>query len=105
MDYGYEALSVFAEEYEKSISMPKMLETSNFWVKLEAAFSEIWNGADANEKLRTLSEEIMIQVTGEDYQEPYLEETAAKQEETEEEQQQDEPSKEQAEASEEEAFD
>lgn len=105
VDYGYEALSVFEKEYEKSISMPKMLETSNFWVKLEAAFSEIWNGADANEKLRTLSEEIMTQVTGEDYQESYLEETAAKQEETEEEQQQDASSEEQAEASEEEAFD
>lgn len=74
VDYGYEALDMFAAEYEKSISMPKMVETSNFWVLLEVAFSEIWNGADANEKLKELSEQIMEQVTGEAYVEEYLKE-------------------------------
>ncbi len=64
VDYGYEALSKFAQEYEKSISMPKMIETSNFWVNLEVAFSQIWNGADADEKLKELSDQIMSQVTG-----------------------------------------
>lgn len=74
VDYGHEGLKEFAIEYERSISMPKMLETSNFWVLLEAAFSEIWNGADANQMLKLLSEQTMRQVTGEDYQEEYLEE-------------------------------
>lgn len=74
VDYGYEALGQFAQEYERSISMPKMLETSNFWVKLEVVFSQIWNGADANEKLKELSEQIMEQVTGEAFEEEYLEE-------------------------------
>ncbi len=72
VDYGYEALDKFAEGYEKSISMPKMIETSNFWVKLEVVFSQIWNGADANEKLKELSEEMMEQVTGEVFEEEYL---------------------------------
>lgn len=81
VDYGYEPLDKFAAEYEKSISMPKMIETSNFWVKLEVAFSQIWNGADANEKLRELSEQIMSQVTGTVYEEEYLEEPAAPEEE------------------------
>ena len=75
VDYGYEALDRFAEEYEKSISMPKMLETSNFWVQLEVSFSEIWNGADANKELKALSEQIKSQVTGEAYEEEYLEVT------------------------------
>lgn len=74
VDYGYEALDAFAAEYEKSISMPKMLETSNFWVQLEVVFSEVWNGADANEELKALSEQIMEQITGEAYEEAYLEE-------------------------------
>lgn len=74
VDYGHEGLKEFAMEYEHSISMPKMLETSNFWVLLEAAFAEIWNGADANQMLKSLSEQTMRQVTGEDYQEEYLEE-------------------------------
>lgn len=74
VDYGYDAISEFAVEYERSISMPKMLETSNFWVQLEVAFAQIWDGADANEKLMELSEKIMHQVTGEEYHEEYIEE-------------------------------
>ena len=74
VDYDYAALDRFAEEYAKSIPMPKMLETSNFWVKLEVLFSQVWNGADANEKLRSLSEEMKTQITGEACEEEYLEE-------------------------------
>ena len=81
VDYGYDPLDKFAAEYEKSISMPKMIETSNFWVKLEVAFSQIWNGADANEKLKELSEQIMSQVTGTAYEEDYLEEPKEQEEE------------------------
>ncbi|MDE7286568.1 MAG: sugar ABC transporter substrate-binding protein, partial [Lachnospiraceae bacterium] len=81
VDYGYEALDKFAQEYEQSISMPKMIETSNFWVKLEVAFSQIWNGADANDKLKELSEQIMSQVTGTAYEETYLEEPKESEEE------------------------
>lgn len=81
VDYGYEALDKFAQEYEQSISMPKMIETSNFWVKLEVAFSQIWNGADANDKLKELSEQIMSQVTGTAYEEEYLEEPEEPEEE------------------------
>lgn len=83
VEYGYEALAMFAAEYEKSISMPKMIETSNFWVQLEVLFSEVWNGADANEKLKELSEEIMEQVTGEAYQEEYIKEPETEPEEVE----------------------
>lgn len=81
VNYDYDALNGFAGAYERSISMPKMLETSNFWVKLEAAFSGIWNGADVNEELKALSEQIMYQVTGQEYQEEYIEEEIEIQEE------------------------
>ncbi len=74
VDYGYEALNEFALEYESSISMPKMIETSNFWVQLEAAFSDIWEGADPNDKLRDLSQQIMQQVTGNIYIEERIKE-------------------------------
>ena len=74
VDYGYEALQEFAKEYEDSISMPKMIETSNFWVLLEATFASVWDGADANTSLQKLSEQIMKQVTGREYTEPYIQE-------------------------------
>lgn len=73
MEYPYGALLVFAKEYETSVSLPKMLETNNYWVKLEALFAEIWNGADANAALKELSEQIQYQVTGEEITETYIE--------------------------------
>ncbi|MCM1186888.1 MAG: extracellular solute-binding protein [Lachnoclostridium sp.] len=47
----YEPLRVFAMEYGKSIPMPKMMETANFWIKLEIVFSKVWNGADVTEQV------------------------------------------------------
>lgn len=83
MEYPYEALQVFAKEYETSVPIPKMLETSNYWLKLEALFAEIWNGADANEELKTLSEQIKYQITGEQIEETYIEDTTEDSEEDE----------------------
>lgn len=56
-------------EYENSVPLPKMLETSNFWVQLEICFTDIWNGADVNASLKALSEQIKTQVTGSEYTE------------------------------------
>ena len=65
---------MFAEAYDNSVAMPKMIETSNFWVLLERVFSQVWNGTDANDALKELSEQIMQQVTGQEYEEVYIEE-------------------------------
>jgi maltose-binding protein MalE len=62
----------YMEEYTASIPMPKMIETSNFWVELEIAFTKIWEGDDANADLKALSEKIMSQVSGEEYTEEYI---------------------------------
>lgn len=64
--------AAFLLEYENSVPMPKMIETSNFWVELEIAFAKIWEGADANNELKALSEQIMSQVLGEAYTEEYI---------------------------------
>ncbi len=83
MEYPYDALQVFAGEYETSVPIPKMLETGNYWLKLEALFAEIWNGADANEELKMLSEQIKYQITGEQIEETYIEDTVEDSEEDE----------------------
>ena len=49
-------------EYQKSVSLPKMIEASNFWVQLEIAFTKIWTGSDPEEELRALSELIGSQI-------------------------------------------
>lgn len=65
VDYEYDAFYVFASEYEYSTPLPKMVETSNFWIDLERTFLEVWNGEDANEELKKLAEQILLQIKGE----------------------------------------
>ena len=55
-------LQVFKKEYADSVPLPKMMETANFWLQLEALFSKVWNGADATELVEELEETIAIQV-------------------------------------------
>lgn len=73
-DKTYEDVNAaaFLEEYARSVPMPKMIETSNFWVEMEIAFARIWEGEDANNVLKALSEQIMGQVLGEAYTEEYI---------------------------------
>ena len=66
-------LESFYSCYEESIPMPKMMETSNFWVYFEIALINISDGADVNTQMRELSEKIMTQVTGETYTEEVIE--------------------------------
>lgn len=62
--YEYPAFGIFAEEYARSIPLPKMTETSNFWINLEAVFASVWNGEEPNKLLRNLAEQMMLQATG-----------------------------------------
>lgn len=66
------SFDVFSKAYAQSIPMPKMVEVSNFWMKLEITMRDIWEGADINSGLKTLSEQIMTQVTGQAYTEEYI---------------------------------
>lgn len=54
----------FVQNYADSVPIPKMLETSNFWVGLEICFAKVWSGEDANTQIRTLSEQIKTQLNG-----------------------------------------
>ncbi len=62
----------FLDEYMCSVPMPKLVETSNFWVELEITFARIWGGENANNDLKALSEKIMSQVVGGEYEEEYI---------------------------------
>lgn len=57
------ALQVFKEEYAYSISLPKLMETSNFWIQLEILFSKVWNGGDVAGCVLDLAAQISTQVT------------------------------------------
>ncbi len=55
---------VFKTEYADSVSLPKMMETGNFWLQLEVLFSKVWNGADVEALLPKLAEPIVTQTSG-----------------------------------------
>ncbi len=57
-----EHLMTFMEEYKNSISLPKMIETSNFWIHLEITFARIWAGEDVETQLQALSDQILSQL-------------------------------------------
>ncbi len=71
---------VFFREYEDSVPAPKMMVTSNLWVQLEVTFAEVWNGAGVSKSLQELSEMIMSQINGEEYEEEYIDEPADEEE-------------------------
>lgn len=56
------ALMIFADEYADSVSLPKMLETGNFWMQLEVLFSRVWNGEDVTTLVQQLAETIAGQL-------------------------------------------
>lgn len=74
VSYENESLNGYMREYEKSIPIPKMIETSNFWVELEIAYTNIWDGNEVNTTLKELSEQIKSQLSGEPVTEEYIEE-------------------------------
>lgn len=71
--YENDAFFVIGQAYELSVPMPKVVESSNFWIELEMCFTNIWTGDDANLALKKLSEQIKEQITGEEYREEYIE--------------------------------
>ena len=60
------ALQIFKEEYAYSISLPKMMETSNYWLQLEILFSKVWNGGDVATCVSELASQITTQVTAQE---------------------------------------
>ena len=71
--YQNENMAMYALNYAESVPIPKMVETSNFWVELEICFAKVWDGADANAELKALSEQIKTQLAGEAVTEEALE--------------------------------
>jgi arabinogalactan oligomer/maltooligosaccharide transport system substrate-binding protein len=56
----------FFDAYSDSVPMPKLRQTSNFWMFMENSFAQVWDGADPNETLQKLYEQVEVQITGND---------------------------------------
>ena len=60
--YENPKLSYAMESYARSTGLPKIIEASNFWVQLEVAYTGIWQGEDADARMKQLEEQMQKQV-------------------------------------------
>jgi len=63
-----EEIQVFKQIYAESVPLPKMLETANFWMHLEALFAKVWNGADVTALVQELSDLTFMQINAAEYE-------------------------------------
>ena len=55
-------LDVITSMYENSVPLPKLLGISNYWLELELAYINIWEGKDVTETLTSLQEKLINQI-------------------------------------------
>ena len=51
------------EQYAGSVEIPKIIEMSNYWILMEIAFSNIWNGADIMFEIDPVVNQMNMQVS------------------------------------------
>lgn len=62
LEVASDATAVVRELYRQSAGLPKMMELGNFWVELELAYTQVWNGEDPESVLSTLEEQMNSQI-------------------------------------------
>ena len=67
-EYPYPQMEKIEACYEKTVSLPKMVETGNYYILAEMCFSNIWDGEDVNKELKQLSETVLKNYYGNDYE-------------------------------------
>ena len=50
-----------------------MIETTNYYILAEMCFSNIWDGRDVNNELKALSQSVLSNYYGKDYEDDYIE--------------------------------
>lgn len=62
VSYENDKPALAMQAYEKSVSLPKIMQVSNFWVQLERTLTGIWEGEDADQALQSLQEQMDVQL-------------------------------------------
>ena len=71
--YEYPQMEDVVRTYENSVSLPKIVETSNYWVLSEMVYTKAWDGNDVNKLLRDLSGQVKKQIYGVYVEDEYIE--------------------------------
>ena len=59
-DENWERIMV---QYAGSVEIPKIIEMSNYWILMEIAFANIWNGADIMNEIGTVVNQVNMQMS------------------------------------------
>ncbi|MDE6895479.1 MAG: hypothetical protein K2P43_04770, partial [Lachnospiraceae bacterium] len=60
-DFSGKYVTVY-EAYEAAAEVPKIMELSNMWLRLEVVLADIWRGADAGEEMAGFKELLETQL-------------------------------------------
>ena len=66
-EYPFPQMEVIESCYENSVFLPKMVETTNYYILAEMCFCNVWDGKDVNEELKAFSESILQNYYGRDF--------------------------------------
>lgn len=72
-EYQYPQMEDAVRTYENSVSLPKIVETSNYWALTEMVYTKAWDGEDVNKLLRQLSGQVKKQIHGVYVEDEYIE--------------------------------
>ena len=50
------------QQYAGSVEIPKVIEMSNYWILMEIAFANIWNGADIMSEISNVVTQMNMQL-------------------------------------------
>ena len=62
VEYENPEITVLLEQYENSVEVPKLTDLSNYWIEMEIAFANIWQGSDAQTEAESVAQEMMAQL-------------------------------------------
>ncbi len=59
---GNENWERIMEQYDGSVEIPKIIEMSNYWILMEIAFANIWNGAEIETEIGSVIQQVDMQM-------------------------------------------
>lgn len=62
VEYENPEMTVLIEQYENSVEVSKLTDLSNYWIEMEIAFANIWQGSDAQTEVETVASKMMQQL-------------------------------------------
>ena len=62
VEYENPEMTVLLQQYENSVEVPKLTDLSNYWIEMEIAFANIWQGSDAQTEAESVAQEMMAQL-------------------------------------------